>query len=220
MRVIGLGAGGHAKVMLDIIQRMGSIKVDGLLDPDRSLWNTTVMGTKVLGDDGLLPLMVSEGLKKVFIGLGSTGDCIPRVRLWKYARGLGLDVIWVIDPSATISPGAHIGLGVTIMPQAIINADASLGDDVIVNTGAIVEHDCVLEDHVHVATGAKLASSVKVGAMSHVGAGATVLQCIKIGRGAIVGAGAVVTRDVADHAVVVGTPAREIKGESRLTCAI
>jgi len=67
MRVIGLGAGGHSKVVMDILRRMGGIKIDGLLDPDRSLWNTTVMGTRVLGDDSLLPMMAAEGLKSVFI---------------------------------------------------------------------------------------------------------------------------------------------------------
>lgn len=220
MRLVGLGAGGHAKVLMDIFGRMGGVKIDGLLDPDKTLWNTTVSGVKVLGDDGLLPMLAAEGLKQVFIGLGSTGDCIPRVRLWKLARGLGLDVACAIDPSATISRSAHLGLGVSIMPGAIINAEATLGDNVIINTGAIVEHDCSIADHVHVATGAKLASSVEVGRFSHIGAGATVLQCIKIGESAIVGAGAVVTRDVPDQAVVVGSPARQLNKESRLSCAI
>ncbi len=220
MRVIGLGAGGHAKVILDILKNMGGIKVDGLLDPNRKLWNTTVMGTKVLGDDGLLPMLAAEGLRNVFIGLGSTGDCTQRVRLWKFARGLGLDVIWAIAPSAYISDSAHLGTGITVMPHAVINTEARLGDNVIVNSGSIVEHDCVLGDHVHVASGAKLASSVTVGDFSHIGAGATVLQCIKVGEGSVVGAGAVVTKDVPDHAVVVGCPARRLSNKTRLACAI
>ena len=51
-----------------------------------------------------------------------------------------------------------------------------------------------------------------------IGANATVLPAITIGRNAVVGAGAVVTRDVPPETVVVGNPARIVKGISALTC--
>jgi acetyltransferase-like isoleucine patch superfamily enzyme len=47
-----------------------------------------------------------------------------------------------------------------------------------------------------------------------IGSNATVLCGITIGEGAIVGAGAVVTKDVPDHAIVAGVPARVI-GDTR-----
>ena len=41
-----------------------------------------------------------------------------------------------------------------------------------------------------------------------IGSGAVILGGVTIGEGALVGAGAVVTRDVPDHAIVAGVPAR------------
>ena len=82
----------------------------------------------------------------------------------------------------------------------------------IINSGAIVEHDCVIESHAHIATGAQLASTVYVGEGSHIGIGASVRQCISIGQYAIIGAGAVVIDNVPDNVVVVGVPARILRG--------
>lgn len=208
MRVIGLGAGGHSKVVIETIRLTGGCELVGLLDPNSELWNTKVLGVTVLGNDDMLEDLSLEGVKHAFIGLGSVSDTGPRKRLYRKARGLGFQIIVAIHPQAIVSPSATLGHGPTILAGAVINADAQLGDNVIVNTGAIIEHDCALKDHVHVATGARLASTVRVGAGAHIGVGATVRQCITIGEGAVVGAGAVVVKDVEPGSVVAGVPAR------------
>lgn len=55
IHVIGLGAGGHAKVVIEILRLMGNCECVGLLDPKRALWGTKVLNVPVLGDDSLLP---------------------------------------------------------------------------------------------------------------------------------------------------------------------
>ena len=211
MRVVGLGAGGHAKVVIEILNLAEGVEVMGLVDPKQDLWNTTILGVPVLGDDGLLCELSRQGVEHAFIGLGSVGDTVPRQRLYEKAVGLGFQIVQAIHPQAVISQFAQLGKGATIMAGSIINAAAQLGDNVIINTGAIVEHDCNIGNHVHIATGARLASTVAVGDGAHIGAGATVLQCVSIGQGAIVGAGATVIRDVAPWTVVVGVPARVLR---------
>ena len=206
--VIGLGAGGHAKVVIEVLRLNARHKIVGLLDPKKQLWNTEVLGVPVLGDDSLLPDLLRQGVDLAFIGLGGVGDTRPRQRLYEHARLLGFGVIQAIHPQAVVSPSSELGDGLTVMALAVINAGAHLGENVVVNTGAIVEHDCAVGAHVHIATGAVLASSVTVGSGAHIGAGATVRQSITIGEGSVVGAGAVVVKDVEPWTVVVGVPAR------------
>lgn len=208
MQVIGLGAGGHAKVVIEILRLIEGYELLGLLDPKQELWGTDVLGVPVLGDDDLLPELYDQGVRYAFIGLGTVGDTQPRRRLYEKACRQGFQIVQAIHSQAVIAPSVEIGHGPTIMAGAVINTAATLGDNVIVNTGAIVEHDCVIGSHVHIATGARLASTVHASEGAHIGLGASIRQCIHIGRNAIVGAGAVVVDDVPDSVVVMGAPAR------------
>ena len=208
MKVVGLGAGGHAKVVIEILRSYNSYALTGMLDPKPELKGKTLMGVPVLGNDDLIPVLKRDGIDHFFVGLGSINATEPRRRLFELALGHGMKPIDAIHPNAIISPSAVLGEGVTVMGGVAINADASLGMNVIINTGAIIEHDCVIGNHVHVATGARLASSIQVDSGAHIGAGATVLQCTRIGENTVVGAGAVVTRDIPSDVTVAGCPAR------------
>jgi len=79
--------------------------------------------------------------------------------------------------------------------------------------GRVVEHDCSLRNHIHVASGALLAGGVSVGDGTFVGMGARVRQYVRIGANVTVGAGCVVLEDVPDEVIVVGAPARIIRGK-------
>jgi UDP-perosamine 4-acetyltransferase len=210
VRIVGLGAGGHAKAVLETLAAAGGYEVVALLDPRRELWGTHIHGVEVAGGDELLEQHYHGSVRRVFIGLGGTGDTGPRKRLYEYARERGFDVATAVHPSAVVSPSAVLGHGATVLAQAAVGPDVAAGEDVVVNTGAVVEHDCRLGDHVHIATAARLAGGVSVDAGAHVGIGATVLGGLRVGAGAIVGGGAVVVRDVAPGTVVAGVPARPL----------
>lgn len=209
--VIGLGAGGHAKVVIEILRLNKQYELVGLLDSKPELKGSSVLSVPVLGDDQYLPELVSREIKHFFVGVGSIGDTSLRCKLYNLALAYGMLPVSAIHPQAIISPSAKIDSGVTVMAAAVINAGVILGANVVINTGVIVEHDCVVGDHVHIATGARLTSTIQVGAQVHIGAGATIKQCLTIGEKAIVGAGAVVVTDVPPGAVVVGVPARILK---------
>jgi sugar O-acyltransferase (sialic acid O-acetyltransferase NeuD family) len=211
-RVVGLGAGGHAKVVVHILSCDDRWEIVALLDPDPALHGRSIAGVPVAGGDELLAELVTQGVTHGFVGLGSTGDVDRRRRLYELIRTHGLMPVDAVHPNAVVAPSAELGPGVTVMAGAVVNPEARLGENVVVNTGAIIEHDCVVGDHVHVAPRAVLAGGVRVGALAHIGLGACVREGVTVGDGAIVGAGAVVVADVSAGSVVVGVPARPLAG--------
>jgi UDP-perosamine 4-acetyltransferase len=212
MRVIGLGAGGHAKVVIDMLQVVGNYELVGLLDSNPSLWHTSVLGIPVLGGDELLSELHAQGITHAFIGVGSIGDTQPRTQLYKKVRQHGFHIVNAVHPLSIIARSVQLGDGVTIMAGCILNADACLGENVVVNTGSIMEHDCNIGDNAFIGPGVRLGGTVDVGNGAHIGLGAVVRQNICIGKEAIVGAGAVVVKDVPDRTTVVGVPARVLRG--------
>lgn len=207
LRCVLLGAGGHARVLLDAL-RAGDQSVDYvILDADAGRTGDMLYDTPIIGTDGSLGSVAAEGVSNFIVAVGGNGHNRIRQKLFDQALSMGLQPMSVIHPSAIRSPYARIGDGIQMLAGSIVNAGAVVGLNVIINTGAIVEHDCEIAAHVHVATGARLGGGVTVGTGAHVGAGATIKPGIRIGDWAIVGAGAVVVRDVPATLVVVGVPA-------------
>jgi UDP-perosamine 4-acetyltransferase len=207
--VIVLGAGGHAKVLIDALQAC-STPIRGILDNDPAKQGGVILGIPVLGTDAKLEEWAPNEVVLVN-GLGSTESLLPRAALHERLRAQGYSFLSVIHPSAVVSPHARLGEGVQIMAGAVVQAGTRLGDGCIVNTGALVDHDCALGGYVHVAPGAVLSGGVTVGSNTHIGTGAAVIQGIRVGSRCLVAAGAVVVHDVPDGSRVAGIPARKIK---------
>ncbi len=213
--LIGLGAGGHAKVLIDAAHSTGAYEVLGLLDANPALIGTTVLGVPVLGGDDMLPRVWREhSMTAFFVGVGGVGDSGPRRRLFELGVRTGIQPATIVHASATVSSSATVGPGCAILAAAVVGASVRLGANCIVNSAAVVEHDCVIGAHAHIAPNASLAGSVAVGEAAHVGIGASILGGIVIGSKAVVGAGAVVTNDVEEGTTVVGCPARVLASSS------
>ncbi len=187
------GAGGHAKVIKEILEAQGS-RVEAFVDDNPELMEHK--GLPVFHSaDGLSPMIVAVGLNPDRKAIVSRLDC---------------DFGVAVHPSAIVSPSATIGEGTVIMPGAIVNADAVIGRHCIVNTGASVGHDCHLEDFCHVAPHATLCGTVHLGEGVLIGAGAVVIQNLSVGAWAVVGAGTVVIENVEGQEMVAGVPATSI----------
>jgi UDP-perosamine 4-acetyltransferase len=206
--IVGFGAGGHARVLIDIIELGGLFRLTALVDPGRV--GERVKGLEVEPNDDLLALK-ARGITSAFIAVGGAGDNKPRRTLFDKVSGAGFHIPVLAHPSAVIARDVNRPQGLYVMANAVLNPGVTVGDDVIVNTGAVVDHDCIIASHVHVATGARLTGSVRVGEGAHIGAGAVVRQGISIGAWSIIGAGAVVVTDVLDGETVIGVPARPMR---------
>ena len=208
MDVVIIGAGGHGKVVADILRAAGGANPVGFVDADPALRGQSVAGLPVLGPANLLARLWQQNVRHAVVAIG---DNRTRRRYGDVLRDHGFEPLSAVHPSAVVSASAALGRGVVVAANATVCTEARVGDFAIVNTAAVVDHECRVGAGVHVAPGARLAGRVRVRDEAFVGIGAIVIQCLTIGRGATVGAGAVVTRDVPDLATVVGVPARVIK---------
>ena len=195
MRVVILGAGGHAQVVADILWRMRDAGQDILplayLDDNVALHGQTFLDVPVLGATDRLSEIDYEA---VIVAIG--GNPI-RQRLFLDLQAKGATLAIARHPTAVIAPDVQIGPGSMICANVVVNTGAVIGQNVILNTACTVDHHNRIGDHAHIAPGVHLGGDVWVGEGALVGIGATVLPQRRIGCWATVGGGAVIVRDVA-----------------------
>lgn len=190
--VIIIGAGGHARVIADIVKAAGDNLLGHLDDHAPAL--------------GPVSDYVKFPDAHFIIGIGSAA-----VRRRIAERMTGVNWYTAIHPTAIIGSSVTVGEGTAVMAGAMIGPGARIGTHAIVNTGAIVEHDNQIGDFAHISVGAKLAGTVTVGPDSWIGIGAVVSNNLSICGGCMVGAGAVVVKNLTEPGTYVGVPARRIK---------
>lgn len=196
-----LGAGGHAKVILELSQAAGW-EVAGIYD-DGYLNHPGVLGHSITGALADVP---DEPTTQAVIAIGGN-----TVRSMLDRRFKSLTWVTLIHPFSWISPTAHIESGTVVMAGAVIQAEAYIGRHVIVNTSASIDHDCRLESYTHIAPGCRLAGNVTIGQGSFLGAGTTAIPGCTVGEWSIIGAGGVVAHSLPANITAVGAPAKPIK---------
>ncbi|MCD8072684.1 MAG: acetyltransferase [Alistipes sp.] len=189
-----LGAGGHAKVILEIAKSR-KIEIEGFFDSDPL--KKQFCGRPVYQYDEIKgPLLISIGNNRVRCELAD------RFHLNYYS---------LIAPSAIVSESAKIGEGSVVMQGAVVQAYTRLGNHVIINTRASVDHDSNIGDYVHIAPGSVLCGNVSVDMGTFIGAGSIILPGVKIGKWSVIGAGSVVAKDIPDNVLAYGNRCKIIK---------
>lgn len=199
MKLLVIGAGGHAKVVIDAARAAG-VDVVGVAgkpgDP------SDVLGIPVTLDR-------SAGGAEAFIV--AVGDNKRRAEEFATWLATGLEPVSVIHPSAILSDDVDLGRGVFVAPGVIVNVGAHIGDNVILNTGCRIDHDTEIGDHAHIGPNVALCGGVVVGEGALLGVNSCVIPLGRVGAWSQVGAGAAVTREVPADETWAGVPARAIR---------
>ncbi|WP_026825205.1 MULTISPECIES: acetyltransferase [Exiguobacterium] len=204
--IVIFGAGGHAQVIIDILELMGLYRIAGIYDDSPELVGKFIYGYPVLGLIG-----ANSIIRKGIIGVGDN-DRRASIAIKVGERMPDFEFISAIHPSAIVGRNVSIGPGVAVMAGSVINPNSVLQEHCVVNTMASVDHNCRLEPFSSIAPGAHLGGGVTIGTRSFIGMGATVIHNIHVGPDTVVGAGATVVSNLPSQVIAYGTPAKVTRG--------
>jgi len=174
MNIVIVGAGGHAKLLVEIVRARGDCIV-AYVDPKPAPW----LDAPYVGDEGKFD---DRGAAFV-VGIGGVTPEKLEFRLAMADRWIarGFTAATLVHPSAVVSASARIEPGVAILAQSVVQPSAVVGRAAIINTAAVVEHDASVGEGSHVAPGAIVLGDVRLGRCCMIGSGAIVLQGTEVG---------------------------------------
>jgi sugar O-acyltransferase (sialic acid O-acetyltransferase NeuD family) len=207
--ILLVGAGGHARACIDVIESEGRFSISGLVDI-RDNVGARVFDYPVLGSDEDLPSLLA-GHAHVLVAVGQIKSPEPRIRLFNLLAHHKCEFPTIVSPRAYVSRHARVAVGTIVMHGAVVNAGATVGRNCILNSQCLVEHDAVIGDHCHISTAAAVNSGVSVGSCTFIGSNTCVRQGITIGERCVIGMGQRILVDCEAGTVV---PAAAAKGLS------
>lgn len=195
--VVLIGAGGHAKVIANIL-KLQKRAILGFLDDNQKAvcCNLPRLGRTKDAEK-------FSSIAEFIICIGS--NYVRR----RIAETVGVNLVFTtaIHPDAVIAEDVTLAPGSVVMAGAVINPGTTIGRHCIVNTSSSIDHDCVLDDYVHISPGVVVSGTVHIGEGTWLGAGSVVINNLSICSDVIVGAGGVVINDILKQGTYVGVPA-------------
>ena len=198
--ILLIGAGGHARACIDVIEIANQFKIAGLVEKDESMTDAN-LGYPIIGTDSDL-FDLRQQYSYALVTVGQIKSSKARIKLYQQLKELNFMLPVVISPEAYVSEHAQIGEGTIIMHGSIVNANSDIGKNCIINNTTLIEHDTIIGDHCHIATGAIINGGVTVGNKTFIGSGAITKQCISIGNNCLIGAGVILKRNIKTNQVI------------------
>lgn len=211
--VLIIGASGHAKVVIDVIEKEGKYHIAGLID-DKKPKGIQHFGYKLLGSINDMPELIRRNnIAGVIIAIG---DNHTRYRLFQRLRLIMPELVFIaaVHPQASIAKGVIIGEGSVVMAGAVINSDSWIGAHCIVNTSSSLDHDSRMGDFSSLAPGSIAGGGISIGKCSAIGLGANIIHNVSIGSHSVIGAGALVLNDINDYSVAYGVPCSKVRSRN------
>lgn len=199
-KILIVGAGGHAKSVIDVIESTKKYQIIGLIDNDRKKKNKKVLNYKILGRDIDLK-KIRKYCKLAVIAIGQIKTSQKRKNTFKLLKKLKFSLPVICSSRSYVSKNAKIKDGTVIFHNAIVNAGTKIGKNCIINTGSIIEHDSDIGDHCHVSTRAILNGGVILKSNSFIGSGAVIRQDITIGENCIISANTFLNKNLNNNKI-------------------
>lgn len=202
-----IGAGTYGQVYAQYLKEL--YDVVGFIDDDLTLHGLHVMGYKVLGDSLYLFNNINKDDVAVFVPIGNNE---VRLKLLIQLNEQGFLTPSFIHESALIHESVKVGKAVYILPGVNIMPCTVIKDFVMISMGVNIAHHTIIEEGCFFSQGTNIGASVNIKRKAYFGISSTLMTGVKeVGEDALVGAGAVVIKNVPDHAVLAGVPAKVLR---------
>ncbi|MBF0208959.1 MAG: acetyltransferase [Oligoflexia bacterium] len=200
--IILVGAGGHSKACIDVIENEDKFDIAGLVGlPDEV--GKQVLDYSIIATDADLSELVKQ-YKYAFVTQGQIKSPENRLKIYNKLENMGFQLPCIVSKTAYVSSRAEICAGTIVMHRVVINADVKIGSNCIINTSAVIEHDVRIGNHTHISTGVILNGNVTVAEHTFLGSNTVVKNGIKIGASCVIGMGLSIKQDVSDQTTLKG----------------
>lgn len=189
-----LGAGGHAKEVYFLADRIGKWNIKGMLDlkADKPI----IIASKEIPvfPESILDKLNCENVCLV-IGIAGSVNILKKM-VSSYCQKFEFPNL--IDPSVvSCLENIEIGVGNVIAPNNTITTALKIGSYNVFNIGSIVHHDVIIGDYNIFGPSVNISGGVEIGDYNYFGVKSTVLQYLKIGNNNLIGAASLVTKGLA-----------------------
>ncbi len=209
-KIVIVGAGGQAKVVIDLIECAGRHQIVGLLDAEHPVGDRFA-GYEVLGREAdLARLAQAHALGGWLVAIG---DNYTRAQVTARLAGScpDLPLVCAVHPQASIARDVPLGPGTVVMAGAVANPGATVGRGCVLNSRSVLEHDSRLGDFASLGPGAITGGRCRIGEQAAICIGAVLVHKISIGANTVIGAGSTVLQDIESGWVAYGSPARPVR---------
>ncbi|HCY74473.1 MAG TPA: hypothetical protein DHV28_01000 [Ignavibacteriales bacterium] len=208
-KIVIIGGGGHAKLIINTIKKLDKYEIIGYTD---IINKGSLLGINYLGDDTVLSgIFTKDNNCKAVIGIVPYEVSNKRQDIYNMLKKIGFELPVIISKSAIINEEVNIGEGTVVLEKAMINVCSNVGKCVMIDSCAIIEHDCNVGNFVHMAVGSIIGGEVEIADGTIIGVGAKVIQGKKIGHNCLIGEGSIVVNNILIEGTYFGIPARRFE---------
>ena len=192
-KIFIIGAGGHAKTCVDVIESYNKFKIAFLVD--KKINKKIIFKYKIIQESNFIKKNKNKKLN-ILIGVGQIKNSSLRKNIFFQYKKFGCNFPNIISKFSYVSKNSLLKEGILICHGVVINAGVKIGLNCIINNQALIEHDVTVGDHCHISTGSILNGGTMIGSNTFIGSGTTIKENIKIGNDCVIGAGLTIKKNI------------------------